>query len=45
MDPYLKTKFYDRINRIQQILIFHFQFPGETENTQSLPRIKVEITT
>jgi len=27
--------FLDRINRINKILIFHFQFPEETENTQS----------
>ena len=27
--------FLDRIYRINKILIFHFQFPDETENTQS----------
>ena len=33
----------DRINRIKQILIFHFQFPEETEKTQSPPANKKGI--
>ena len=32
--------FLDRINMIYKILVSHFQFPEETENTQS-PSAKV----